>query len=329
MRVLVLTNMYPTPESPSGGTFIRDQVESLRKEGVDVDVLFVDGWENKLNYLWGIFRLWARLLTKRYDLIHAHYVFSGLIARTQFICPVVLTHHGYEVFTTWERFPSRMITPLVDKVILVSHEQKAKLGCKNAEIIPCGIDLDLFRPMPREDVRRRLNLPESDKKLVLVLWAGERSRPEKRADIVEAAVALAQEKDPTIELVLVTGKPHNMIPLYMNACDVLLLVSDGEGSPVVIKEAMACNLPIVSVPVGDVPDVIGGTDGCYLCSRNPSDVAEKLLFALSYGGHTNGREKIKHLEQGNIAKQIVALYQEVLRKNNKQPRDNWRLDGRE
>jgi teichuronic acid biosynthesis glycosyltransferase TuaC len=327
MRVLVLTNMYPTAEAPASGTFVQEQVESLRKEGVDVDVLLVDGMKNKVNYLWGVFRFWIRLLTHRYDLVHAHYVFSGFIARMQFLYPVVLTHHGLEVFTNWQRFPSRIITPLVNKVILVSQEQKEKLGCEKAEIIPCGTDLDLFSPLPREEARRRLNLPPSDKKLVLVLWAGRSYRPEKRLDIVESAIAMAQEKDPAVELVLVTGKPHDMMPLYMNACDVLLLVSNAEGSPVVIKEAMACNLPIISVPVGDVLDTIGDTDGCFLCSQDPSDVAEKLLLALSHPKRTNGREKIKHMDQSIIAKRIIALYQGVLGKKNSRPSDSWCFNG--
>jgi len=106
MKVLVLTNMYPIAEKPSWGIFVEEQVAALRKEGVDVDVFSVDGSKYKLNYLWGIFRLWGWLLTHRYDLIHAHYVFSGLIARIQFLYPVVLTHHGLEVFVTWQSIPS-------------------------------------------------------------------------------------------------------------------------------------------------------------------------------------------------------------------------------
>ena len=139
MKILLITNMYPSPGAPAVGTFVRDQVESLRKEGVDIDVMFINGMKGKINYLWGIFRLWARLLTKRYDLIHANYVFSGLIARAQFLYPVVLTHNGHEVFQTWQRHPSRMITGLVDKVIVRSREMKEKLGCEEAEIIPAGI----------------------------------------------------------------------------------------------------------------------------------------------------------------------------------------------
>jgi glycosyltransferase involved in cell wall biosynthesis len=312
MKVLVVTNMYPTQDSPAFGTFVQEQVEALRNAGVTIDVFYVYGKENKLNYLWGIFRFWAWLMTHRYNLIHAHYVFSGIIARMQFLYPVVLTHHGLEVFTGWQRFPSRMLSRFVNKTILVSQEQKEKLGNKKAVIIPCGIDFNLFSPMPRDEARKILNIPPSGKKLVLVLWAGDLSRPEKRFDIVKSAVALARERDPMVELLTVTGIPHNLIPLYVNAANVLLLVSDAEGSPMVIKEAMACNLPIVSTAVGDVPNVIKGVNGCYLCSQDPLDVAEKLLLAVDHPGGTNGREKIGHFEQGFVAKRILALYQEVI-----------------
>ena len=310
MKVLVLTNMFPTTDKPTWGIFVQEQVEVLRKEGVDIDVFFVDGSKHKLNYLWGIFRLWAWLLTHRYDLIHAHYVFSGIIARTQFLYPVVLTHHGPE-FWTWQFIPCKIITPLVNKVILVSPEMDEKLKYKKATVIPCGINFELFKPMPKEEARDKVNLPR-DKKLIL--WAGNYQRPEKRFDIVKEAVALAQKKDPSIEFVLASSQPHEVMPMYMNACDVLLLVSDAEGSPMVVKEAMACNLPVVSVRVGDVPEVIGGTEGCYLCTQDPADVAEKLVLALNRGKRTNGRENISHLEQGVITRKIIAIYEEIIKR---------------
>ena len=308
MRVLVLTNMYPT-EKPSFGTFVAEQVESLRREGMEVDVLFVNGVKSKLNYLWGFPRLWARLLTHRYDLIHAHYVFSGIIARAQFLYPVVLTHHGSQVFQTWQAPLCRVITPLMDRAIVMSQEMKEEGHLSKVEIIPCGIDLDLFKPMSQVQMREELNLPQ-DKKLVL--WAGEYWRPIKRFDIVQKSVALLQEKDPNVELVLVGKKPLSVVPKYMSACDVLLLVSDYEGSPMVIKEAMACNLPIVSVPAGDVPQVIGDTDGCYLCSQDPQDVAEKLELALQWWKRTNGRERIGHMEIGAISRRIISLYENLV-----------------
>lgn len=320
MKVLAVTNMYPTEEKPYHGTFIMTDVESLRKEGVQVDVLFADGVKSTLNYLWAFPRLWARLLTHRYDLIHAHYVFSGIIARAQFLYPVVLTHYGSQVFAGWQAPICRMVTPFMDRAIVMSQEMKEKGRLRKAEVIPCGIDFDLFKPIPREQARDELNLPQ-DKKLVL--WAGEYWRAIKRFDIVQKSVELLQERDPDVELVLVGGKPLQEVPKYMSACDVLLLVSDGEGSPMVIKEAMACNLPIVSVPAGDVPEVIAGTEGCYLCSQDPQDVAGKLELALQWGKRTDGRDRIGHMELGVISRRVIALYQEIL--ENKRQRGLGRL----
>jgi glycosyltransferase involved in cell wall biosynthesis len=131
---------------------------------------------------------------------------------------------------------------------------------------------------------------------------------------------ILKERDPDVELVLVAKKAIDVVPKYMSAGDALVLVSDGEGSPQVIKEAMACNLPIVSVAVGDVPDVIGGTPGCYLCSQEPHDVAEKLEMALRWGKRTSGRDNIKHLEIGATSQKIAAVYKELIL----QKRKRWK-----
>lgn len=203
-----------------------------------------------------------------------------------------------------------MVTPFMDRAIVVSPEMKEKGHFSKAQVIPCGIDFDLFKPLPKEQARNELNLPQ-DKKLVL--YAGEYFRWIKRFDIVQKSMELLQERDPNVELVLVSKQPLSVVPKYMSACDVLVLVSDGEGSPMVIKEAMACNLPIVSVPAGDVPEVIGDTEGCYLCSQDPQDVAEKLELALQRGKRTNGRERIGHMEVGAISRRIISLYEDLVR----------------
>ncbi|HXG41156.1 MAG TPA: glycosyltransferase [Dehalococcoidia bacterium] len=309
MRILVVTNMYPQPGRPAFGVFVQEQVDSLRRLGLTVDVLFIDGRSSRLNYLWAYPRLWRALSRRRYDVVHAHYIFSGLVALAQRRCPVVLTHHGPEVFMTWQALLCRLFTRFFDQVIVVSEEMRERLGCPRAHVIPCGVDLGLFRPMPRQEARRALGLPPGRR---LVLWAGEHSRPEKRWDLVQAAVGLLRCRRDDVELVLASGRPHSLVPLYMNACDVLLLVSDAEGSPMVVKEAMACNLPIVSTAVGDVPQVIGDTEGCYLCSQEPGDIAAKLEMALEFGGRTDGRRKVQHLELGAIARRVAAVYEEAV-----------------
>jgi glycosyltransferase involved in cell wall biosynthesis len=309
MKILVVTNMYPVPEEPALGIFVQEQVESLRGRGVEVDVFFVNGRRHRRNYLTGFLRYLPWPWLHRYDLIHAHYPLTALIARAQFRCPLVVTYHGIEVIYGWQGTLCKALAPLADRVIVTSSRVRQGLGMPSARIIPCGVNTALFKPGPQDEARALLGLPQ-DKKLVL-FCAG--MRPEKRFDVAKAAVDRLSANDASVQLVIATEQPHSIIPHYMNACDVLVLTSDYEGSPTVIKEAMACNLPIVSVDVGDVAEVIAGTDGCYICQRTPDDVAAGLNLALGRKRRTNGRANIAHLSLDGIADRLIEEYESVLR----------------
>lgn len=309
MRVLLVTNMYPTDEEPSFGTFVKNQVDDIKAAGIEIDVLFIYGRKSKWNYVWNVFRFWKRLLMNQYDLIHCHYIFSGLIARLQWKYPVVVTHHGTElVMGGWVAKLIRLTHSWFDRVIVVSQAQIDILNDPAIALIPCGIDFNLMSLIPQIEARRYLNL-SLDKRVVL--WAGEYWRPEKRYYLVEQAMALVREELSDVEFVLVSGQPHSVIPYYMNACDVLVLTSSYEGSPTVVKEAMACNLPVVSTDVGDVAQVIQGVEGCYLCKPNPQDIARKLVKVLLWGQRTSGRQKIDYLDANKIAQKIVKIYVEL------------------
>jgi glycosyltransferase involved in cell wall biosynthesis len=247
-----------------------------------------------------------RLIGQRhYDLIHAHYVFSGMIARLQHRYPVLLTHHGIEVLRGWTAPLSWVVSRWVDGVIVMSDEMKQALGLANAHVIPCGVDLDLFKPLPQAEARAQLGLPLDRR---LVLFAG-LVRPEKRLDVIQAAVEQLRSEEVNAELIIATGQPHERIPLYLNACDVLVLASEKEGSPVVIKEAMACNLPIVAVDVGDVARLIAGTEGCHICRRDPADMAQKIKWALDRGQRTDGRRAVQHLGLEATVDKILHVYE--------------------
>jgi glycosyltransferase involved in cell wall biosynthesis len=307
MRVLVLTNMYPHEADPSFGTFVYEQVRALRALGVEMDVLFVNGRASRWSYLSGYARLWRQVRHVRYDLVHAHYVFAGWIARAQWRLPIVQSFHGAGEMLGYQGWLCKRLAPLVDRVIVTSADHKARLGHAPARIIPCGVDLALFAPQPRDEARRKLGWDPAKK---TVLWVGD-PRPEKRLDLVHGAFDLLAQRRSDVEMQIVSRVPHAQVPTYMHAADAFILPSDHEGSPVVIKEAMACNLPIVAVDVGDVAQVIGGVAGCYLAERTAEDLAAKLEQALSHE-YSAGRAAIQHLQTSAEAQAILDIYNDVL-----------------
>ena len=310
LRVLVVTNMYPSEDNPALGTFVYDQVRSLRSLGVEIEVLFINGPRAKINYLWGILRfLWhISRHGRRYDLIHAHYVFCGLVARMQARLPIVLTHHGIEVIWGWQGVLSRRVSRWVDHIIVTSQAVARSLGIRDPDVIPCGVDLDLFKPIPQGEARHKLGLPLEQR---IVLYAG-RKGPEKRLDLIEEAIRILGADDPRVRLLKVIGEPHESMPLYFSAADVLILASEYEGSPVVVKEALACNLPVVSADVGDVAMLIGAVDGCHLCERTPQDMARKMRLVLDRTERTESRDTVRNLSLDAVSERIQKVYRDVL-----------------
>lgn len=320
MRVLVVTAMYPTQNRPAFGTFVKEQVDSLREAGVEVDVLAFDGSGGVKSYLEAARTLRRLVREKPYDVVHAHYGLAGVVARMQTRCPVVVTFHGsdllggvnsqhqYTLLGTVTTILSKLVSLVVTKRIVVAEMLKSKLWLRSAVTIPTGVDLSLFEPMPSWEAREQLGLGHDKKR---VLFVAHPNNHTKRFDIAQKAVCLLQETRPNVELLPLYNVPHYQVPLYMNACDVLILTSMHEASPCVIKEAMACNLPIVSVNVGDVAQRIDGVEGCYLCDRTPQDVAAKLHKVLEDGRRTDGREKIRNLSLQSVARKVVAVYEEI------------------
>jgi len=322
MKVLIVTAMWPTPDNPARGAFVRTQAESLEKAGVTVRVLALSGSRRKLAYAKGVFELNRMLRAERIDLIHAHYSFAGVVARMQWKVPVVVTYHGSDLLGDVRR--NGQLTPMsqigirlgkalsrvIDGAVVVNAEMARQLGRVKANIIPCESDLTLFRPHDKYEARRELGL---DPKKKYLLFAADPNNAIKRFPLAAAAARQLACRDDSVELVVIWREPQERLCLYMNACDVLVFSSFQEGSPTIIKQAMACNLPIVSTDVGDVRDVIGATDGCHVCEASVEAFAAAIREELRLARRTDGRNSIGHLDGSVIAGQLVRLYERVLK----------------
>ena len=321
-RVLVVTNLWPYEGDQSYGCFVKAQMESLRPLGVDYDVLFINGRESRWNYLRAFPQLRQRLHVKHYDLIHAHMGLSGLVARCQISLPLVVSFMGHDVTGKTKgsdhipllgrlyQISSLILARLASAVIVKTAELKQHLKLDSAQVIPNGVDMDLFKPADQAEARRVLGL-DQQKKFVLFPYDPHNAR--KRFDLVQSAVGRARQAVPELEILRVFGVPQSHMPSYMNAADVLVLASQSEGSPNAVKEAMGTNLPVITVDVGDTAELIGQTEGCHLVSRDCGEIAAKIVEVCRRGMRTRGRDWIARYSMENIAGQVAHVYSTVIR----------------
>lgn len=284
---------------------VKNQAESLKENGVEVEFFPIKGKGLK-GYLQNISKLRNFLKKNQFDVVHAHYSLSGAAALLAGSRPLVISLMGSDIrLNLFLRFILKIFKLLGKTLIVKSESMRKKTKLHHANVIPNGVDLKKFQPIDQNSAREKLGLNQTKKYIIFV---SDPDRFEKNFKLAKNAYELI--KDSGTQLQVVNDVDHNLIPYFMNAADVLILTSLWEGSPNVIKEAMACNCPIVSTDVGDVRWVIGKTEGCYITSFDSEDVAEKLKMALAFRKRTGGREYIKHLDSNVIAKKIIKLYEE-------------------
>jgi glycosyltransferase involved in cell wall biosynthesis len=325
MKVLIATAMYPTPQNPAFGSFVKTQVEALKWAGVDVELMVLQGRNRKLMYPQSIFQLRRRLAQNSIDVVHAHFSYVGIIARTQFSTPLVVTFHGDDLLGTVKddggnhTHSSRLIVGagrllgrMIDAAIVQSNEMAAQLNHRdNVHIVPHEVDFDVFRPTDRAQARAALGLDAAKKYLLFPNNPGIKVKRYALASQVSEAMA---GEDPDVELIVVYKETQDRLALYMSACDALVFTSFQEGSPNIVKQAMACNLPIVATDVGDVRDVIDGTEWCFVCEPSVQEFSEKLFQILQHRPRTQGRQQISHFDRANVTRELIHIYEQALRR---------------
>ena len=309
LNVLVVTAMYPRAGNEGSGTFVMHQVEQLRALGHSVDVLDFPGYRSKLEYLKAAVEVSRRTRRRSYDLIHAHYGVTGLFALWRNGTPLVVSLHGSDALVGWhEPLISRFVCRLADATIVASKKIAERIP---GEVIPCGVDLTVFEPKPKAEARQRLNL-ESRRKYILFPFNPVRSI--KRFDLASAAVAKLAVEGVDIELLTVSKIPNAKMPWYYSASDAMILCSDSEGSSTAVKEALACNLPVVSTNVGDVREIMDGIAGVEIVEKTREALAEALKRVLypPAGFVFNSRPAMERYRQSKAAEAILRVYHRVI-----------------
>jgi len=300
-RILIVCSINWGKVAP----FVLDQAESLKVQGIEIDFYTISQ-----KGLWGYLKSRKGLLQKikefTPDIVHAHYGLSGLFANLQRRVPVVTTYHGSDInYRKMFRF-SRMAIVLSKFNIFVSQKNIEKVKPEqNYALIPCGVDTELFKPLNKAECRAKLGFTNDEK---IVLFSASFDNKIKNPVLAKNAIELL----PDVRLIELKGYSRQQVSLLMNAVDAVLMTSFTEGSPQFIKEAMACNCPVVSVDVGDVKDVISGVENCFITPYDHKIIAECLHNVISSGKRTMGRDKISHFDNQLIAEEIVKVYNKVL-----------------
>jgi glycosyltransferase involved in cell wall biosynthesis len=288
--------------------YIFDQYKGLKKLGFHVELFFIQG-SGITAYLKAISKLRAFLKKNSYDIVHAHYGYCGLVAGLVSPFPVVVTYHGTDLTESLSRVISCVSVRLASWNIFVSKrlfERVIPSPKSRYSILPCGVDLDVFFPKSKIQASAELGW---DPKRKRVVFSSSFDNPVKNFPLAKSALDMIP--DVGFDLIELKDKRRKEVALILNASDVLLLTSHSEGSPQIIKEALACGCPIVSVDVGDVRERIAGKQNCFLVKNDPEHIADALKKSLNSAERSNTPGIHKNLDNRSIIEHLSKIYHTV------------------
>ena len=311
MKILIVA-------SDKGGhfaPFIEEQITALQEIGVRV-VLYAVTRKGLLGYLRELPALKQMIRAEQPDVVHAHFGLCGLLANLQRRVPVLTTYHGSDINVPKILHFSKIAMRLSAWNIFVSQRNVAMAKPKNKyTMLPCGVNIPKPWCEMQNQMFQQLTLNQwvhgiLKKDVKHVLFAGAFDNAVKDSALAQVTINQLSSKGIQVELIELKGYNRDQVTALMYNCHALLMTSKTEGSPQVVKEAMACGCPIVSVDVGDVAERIDGVEGCYVVpTRDPKDIANALQKAIEFNGRTNGREKI--IEMGLTNKQVAERLMEI------------------
>jgi teichuronic acid biosynthesis glycosyltransferase TuaC len=316
MKVLHITNNYPTKTHPVFGIFVKEQIDSLLDLDVENEIFFINGRELGRKAYWkAIKELRKKLKNSKYDLLHCHHSFSTIILFLTF------RFFKFKKIVSYQNPPEReggkflfWIVNFFFNAIIIKSNPDFLLKNDKVFYLPNGVNTNFFKPKDVEESLEKLCL-DSNKKYILFMDSYKR-RTQKRVDRFNEVInILLKNGNPhNIEPLILTNTDRSFIPSYMSISALHLLTSDFEGSPNSVKESLACNTPVVSCPVGNVEDLIGDVEGCYVSvSFKPRELAELVLKCLEKENFM-GRDKLlsKKLDINSVALNLKAIYKSMI-----------------
>jgi glycosyltransferase involved in cell wall biosynthesis len=318
MGVRVLAVIPGRPES-SSMIFARRQVAALAGFGVEARTFFLTSRTNPAVMVREWVRFRRELAEFRPHVVHAHFgtvtaLFCALASSSR---PLVITYRGSDLnpcpsMPMWRSLLGRMFSQIAalsaSRIICVSEGLRRTLWSRHdvATVLPSGVDLRVFVARPRQEARARLGWPAEEK---VVLFNAGREPQVKRMDLATSAVERARELVGRLRFEILDGTVDpGLVPLYMSASDCVLVTSDWEGSPCIVQEALACGLPVVSVPVGDVPTLLDGVTPSRIAERTPEALGQAMAEILSSPVRSNGAAKARSLSVESVTRMTCELY---------------------
>ncbi len=316
MNVLMITPDWPTNETPYAGVFIKRQVDFLKQEGIDVTAFHINGKGKLINYIKASISVRKLAKSKKFNLVHAQWGHSAFLGMCTGL-PMIITYRGSDLMGIFKNdkltfagrfiiFFSKTIAHRARCLIFVSKGLADKISINKPKfIIPSGLALSKIPLRNKNLLRKELLLP-LDKKIII--FPNNPERKVKRYQLFEDTIKKLNRDDVIAHVV--HGLEHEQLLKHLMASDFLLFTSKSEGSPNIIKEALACNLPIISVDVGDVKERVSAINGCFVVEEDtPQTLAEVLSKALDYdyNGY-NSRQFLEDLDEGLLIKKLIEVY---------------------
>lgn len=327
MRVLQITTNYPTKANPIFGIFMKEQVESLEKYGVENTIFFSNGSETGVGMRYGglrthiksIFKLQRHLLAHKYDVIHCHSAISGLLLLLSggaFFHKCVISFQN-DPEKEMDGLVFRFVYPFFNTVIV--KKPNKYMDRKKIVYLPNGCNTDFFQPIDKNNCKKQLGLLPSKRYILFVDSNAGKKRIQKRRDRFEEVMRMLKQDygHNNIEELVMIGVERDLVPIWVNSCDLHLLTSNHEGSPNSVKECLACNVPVVSTDVGNVMDLLSNIEGCYVSDiEEPKEIARLADLSLKGYPYSGIRDAFisKGLDIDSVARRIVAIYSSLTNK---------------